>query len=58
MLNWLRRIEYAVFFRLLRRFCERDLDQWEMLKTKTRYGVVYITIGRQPEIPDEEYKEI
>ena len=41
--------EHEQLRHLLRRFCAWDLDQWEMWRTGTPYGPVYITITRRPE---------
>jgi hypothetical protein len=42
--------EFQVFARLLRRYCQYDLDQWENWRYRTTYGDVYISISRK--LPD------
>lgn len=35
--------------KLLHWYSTRELDQWDMWKMDTEYGMVYITISRSPE---------
>jgi hypothetical protein len=41
--------------RLLTRFCEYDLDQWEAWRITTSYGPVFVRIDRElpPGVPKE-----
>ena len=41
--------EWEIFRDLLRRYCAANLDQWDMWRTETKFGTVYITISRKPE---------
>lgn len=45
---------------LLKTYCEEELDQWELWKTDTKFGKVYITITREPmpDTQDYQYVEI
>lgn len=36
-----------LFFKLLKWWCERRLDQWERWRIKTKYGYVYVQIDRE-----------
>ncbi|GAB4102792.1 hypothetical protein GCM10028790_18110 [Micromonospora taraxaci] len=38
--------ELAAMFRLLARFSEHDLDQWDNWRLDTSYGPVYVTASR------------
>lgn len=38
--------EVATMFRLLARFAEHDLDQWDNWRLDTSYGTVYINVSR------------
>ena len=38
----------ATFFRLLTRYAEAELDQWENWRCATEYGDVFITMARRP----------
>ena len=40
--------ELATFFRLLRRYAEAELDQWENWRCATEYGDVFISMARRP----------
>lgn len=40
--------ELAAFLRLLHRYAEVELDQWEAWRCGTAYGEVFVTIGREP----------
>lgn len=40
--------EAETFRQLLIRYCATELDQFDLWKTMTPYGPVYITIGRYP----------
>jgi hypothetical protein len=45
--------------KLLRWYAARELDQFDMWKTETKYGTVYITIARSSlSISHESYIEI
>jgi hypothetical protein len=46
--------------RLLARFAEHELDQWENWQIHTSYGPVYalVTRGRVPDWPDEAFTTI
>jgi hypothetical protein len=52
--------ESAQFLALLRRYCAYDLDQWELWKTDTPYGTVFISLRRVLEegTPAEMYDSI
>lgn len=41
-------MKFWLFIRLLRWYAEEELDQWDMWRTKTKYGPVYIQITREP----------
>lgn len=36
-----------LFFRLLVWYSKEELDQWDMFKVSTKYGMVYVTISRK-----------
>lgn len=40
--------ELAAFFKLLRRFCIHELDQWEAWRLETPYGEVFVHVSRKP----------
>ncbi len=40
--------EYRQLLRLLRRWCDTELDQFEHLVIPSRYGDVYAAFGREP----------
>lgn len=40
-------IEFKIFKFFLKRFLNKELDQWERWETKTKHGPVYISISRQ-----------
>lgn len=40
--------EFRAFVRQLHRYCSEDLDQWSNWRLPTRYGEVYVHIGREP----------
>lgn len=40
--------DFEHLIRLLPRFCEAELDQWEAWRTSTRSGDVYVLITREP----------
>ena len=42
-------LEFEQLRGLLRRYCAWNLDQWDLWRTGTPYGPVYITISRKPE---------
>lgn len=44
----MRRLKSWAFFKLLRWFCSKELDQWEAWKIPTPFGLVYVTIAREP----------
>ena len=52
--------ELARLRSLLKRYCEVELDQWEMTQTATAYGPVYIVLSRAPvpETTPEMYQPI
>ncbi|PXX62136.1 hypothetical protein DFR70_1072 [Nocardia tenerifensis] len=52
--------EHRRFLRLLRRWCETELDQFEHLIVPTRDGDVYVTMGRYPatEHPNDLYTRV
>lgn len=35
------------------RWASKHMDQWEKFKFNTRYGMVYVTIRRSDEYPDD-----
>lgn len=41
-------LEFRVFRFFLKRFCQRELDQWTMFKQETTYGPVYMMFSRAP----------
>lgn len=45
---------------LLHRYCEYDLDQFELWRLRTAYGPVYVTIAREPPsgIAPQTYTEL
>jgi len=40
--------EVAELFRLLRRYSETEMDQWEMWRMPTAFGQVYVEVRRSP----------
>ena len=36
-----------LFFKLLKWYCSKRLDQWERWKLETKYGPVYLQISRE-----------
>jgi hypothetical protein len=40
------KLEFKIFIFFLKRFSEKDLDQWERWELKTKYGEIYVTISR------------
>jgi hypothetical protein len=52
--------EMTQFFGLLHRFCEEELDQWELWALETKYGDVFINISRYPSQPgtEEAYRRL
>jgi hypothetical protein len=49
----IRRLKNKLFIRLLKWFCDCELDQWEMWKFDSKHGKVYVYIGRGPLDGDE-----
>ncbi len=41
------KIRFALFKYFLKVFCEKELDQWERWKIKTKYGDVFVSISRE-----------
>lgn len=50
-------MRFLILKYLLKKFCEKDLDQWERWKVNTKYGPVYIEVTRNPVFFDG-YEEI
>jgi hypothetical protein len=42
-----RKIEFLIFKTLLKRFINKDLDQFERWEMDSKYGKCYISIARQ-----------
>lgn len=49
-------IKYKLFIRLLKWFCNEQLDQWENMHIDTKYGPVYVSISRHCGYPDTYIK--
>jgi hypothetical protein len=47
--------EYRTFFHLLHRYCEEELDQSDAFSVPTRFGDVYVLIGRYAIGPEDAY---
>lgn len=47
--------EYRTFFTLLHRFCQEELDQAETFAVPTKFGDVYVYLGREPLGPEDAY---
>ena len=41
------KLEFLIFKHLLKRFCNKELDQFERWELKSKYGPVYVSIDRQ-----------
>lgn len=54
------RFKFWLLVKLLKWFCSKELDQWELWRVDTKHGKVYITISRMPEpnTKDEAYDKI
>jgi hypothetical protein len=55
--------ELRELIRLLARYAERELDQWDLWKIHTSYGPVYMQMGREfpkgwPEEADDAFTTI
>ncbi|WP_033441007.1 hypothetical protein [Saccharothrix sp. NRRL B-16314] len=47
--------ECRTFFHLLHRYCEEELDQADAFAVPTRFGDVYVSIGRCAIGPEDAY---
>lgn len=45
--NWKEQMREWLFFKLLKWFCSKRLDQWERWKIETKYGSVFVEISRE-----------
>lgn len=45
-------------FKILLRWRAKELDQFELYKTQTKYGHVYITFSRMPDGAIDQYVSI
>lgn len=54
------KLKCKLFFSLLKWFCAKELDQWEMWKLDTKHGRVYVTIARAPlfSTADKHYENL
>ena len=44
--------------KLLKWYCEYELDQWDFFRVHTKHGEVFIDISRMPQGPKEMYNEL
>lgn len=51
----LKKIEFYLLKKLLTRYSKNHLDQWELWKIPTKYGMVFIDITRQEPKNKEAY---
>lgn len=40
--------EMALMFRLIRRYAETDMDQWENWRMNSQVGTLYVSLTREP----------
>ena len=50
--------EYATLFRLLKRYSETEMDQFDLWKFKSEYGEVFISVSRKAFGSPESYSDI
>ncbi|MBC6449917.1 hypothetical protein [Actinokineospora xionganensis] len=52
--------EFDLFNKLLHRYCESELDQWDLCIVDTTYGEVFLTLTRHllPDHPHEAYTRL
>lgn len=43
----LKSLEFWIFKKLLHRFIEKEMDQWERWELDSKFGKVYVSISRQ-----------
>ncbi len=41
--------DFKKMIQLLHRHSETEMDQWDQWKFDSKYGIIYITISRQPD---------
>jgi len=51
-------MRFRLLIYLLKWYCSKEMDQWEMWKFNTKYGKVFVQISREPGCSEDIYVKL